>query len=118
MKSLLAATLLLAIGLIAGLKVLAFTGQIPAVPSAAILTAILLSATTIFFGQFLPRFKGQQFVNIYLLSIVVKLLFVLIYAVSLVLLTADASPNLMFLLLSYFLFTFLEVYFLYSKTQR
>ena len=92
-------------------------GWIDAAPSYYLQSLIILAAFTVVIYRYLDRLKSPEiFVQIYLLSMGVKLL---AYGVYVVLMIMDDKPgandNVVFFLILYVIFTALEVVFLYRK---
>jgi hypothetical protein len=92
-------------------------GWIDAMPSYYLQSLIILSIFTIVIYRYLDRLKSPEiFVQIYLLSMAVKLL---AYGAYVVLMIMEDKPgankNVLFFLVLYVIFTALEVVFLYRK---
>jgi len=80
---------------------------------------IFVISTTFFLFRYLYRVAREQFVQLYLLTMVVKLLGYGGFAVFVILEDrANASLNVAFFLISYLVFTLLELGFLYPKINR
>jgi len=112
-----AVVLAVAIGITALLLVSLQFGWIDAMPSYYLQSLIILSIFTVVIYRYLDRLKSPEiFVQIYLLSMAVKLL---AYGVYVVLMIVDDKPgankNVAFFLILYVIFTALEVVFLYRK---
>lgn len=106
--------------LLAGLALLARANQWIAWPSFFYEILAFAGITTIVLFAFLYRVKIPAiFIQLYLLSMVVKILgsgiFIFIIAMKD---RAGASPNVVFFLCAYILFTALEVAFLYYEKAR
>jgi len=90
-------------------------------PSYFIETLILLAVTTVGIYSFLLKARAQSqftFVQLYLLTITIKLTACLAYCVIIVWKDrAAATENMVFFLIVYSLFTALEVGFLWKKIQ-
>ncbi len=86
-------------------------------PSFLYETTLVVSLFTSIIFIYLYRAKrGDYFVRLYLLSMVVKLLGFLAYNVIMVLdYRAGSVPNVLYFLLLYFIFTAVEIAFLYRK---
>lgn len=95
-------------------------GWIPEVPSFLFETTWLVAFVTAVIFIYLYRSgKGAYFVQLYLLSMAVKLL--AYFAFTLIMIMDDrrgAVPNVLYFLLIYFLFTVVEIGFLYRRTTR
>lgn len=109
----------LAVVIVAGLLVLVSVrlGWIDAAPTYCLQSLLILAAFTVVIYRYLDRLKGPQvFVQIYLLSMAVKLL---AYGVYVALMIVDDRPgankNVLFFLALYVVFTALEVGFLHRK---
>jgi hypothetical protein len=90
---------------------------IAAAPSYYLQSLILLSTFTLVIYRYLDRLKSpEMFVQIYLLSMAVKLLGYGAYVVMMIVGDkAGANKNVLFFLVLYLIFTALEVIFLYRK---
>jgi hypothetical protein len=76
-----------------------------------------MTCTAVMFRR-VYRSSREHFMTNYLLTIVVKLLISLVYAVVVMLLDkAGAVPNVLFFLLLYIVFTILEVVYLFRSQQ-
>jgi hypothetical protein len=92
-------------------------GWIAAAPSYYLQSLILLSLFTVVIYRYLDRLKNPGlFVQIYLLSMAVKLVAYGAYVILMILDDkAGANKNVLFFLVLYVIFTALEVGFLYRK---
>jgi hypothetical protein len=82
-------------------------------------TTLLLLLSTVFICRFLLRSPEDSFVQLYLLTVVVKLIAFLIYNVLVVMLDPlSRDANVGFFIVSYLIFTFLEIGFLHRKISR
>lgn len=113
--SLAVATLLLA----GGTLWLAESVLIPEAPSFMWATLILLLLLTSLIYIYLYRSGGDSFMQFYFLTLVLKLIFYAGYNTVIILLDRNSAvPNVVFFLISYFLYTALEIGFLYRKIAR
>ncbi|MEJ1239134.1 hypothetical protein WBG78_13445 [Chryseolinea sp. T2] len=92
-------------------------GWIEAAPSYSMQTAAILAVFTIVIYRYLDKIeKPELFIQIYLLSMTIKLI---AYGVYVVLMIVDDKPgansNVLFFLILYVVFTALEVGFLHRK---
>jgi O-antigen ligase len=91
-------------------------------PSFFVETLILIVVTTLGIYRFLTRSQNSlplTFTQLYLLTIVIKLLACLAYCVFMTLHDKEgAATNLLFFLLMYVVFTALEVGFLFNKISN
>lgn len=102
--------------LIAAVVIVGFDrGWIEEKPTFFVPTLILVTFVTIVIYTYLYRLKNpDSFTQFYLLLMVVKVFAFLAYNIAIVLNNrADAAPNVIFFLLTYFIFTGLEIGFLY-----
>jgi hypothetical protein len=95
-------------------------GWIESAPSYYVQSLLILGIFTVVIYRYLDRLKNPEiFVQIYLLSMMVKLI---AYGVYVVLMIIDdkggANQNVVFFLILYVLFTALEVGFLHRKIAR
>lgn len=92
-------------------------GWIPQLPTFLYETTWLVALFTIILFIYLFRSdKGSYFVQLYLLSMVIKLIAYLAYNLIIILKDRDgASTNVVYFLLVYFVFTAVEIGFLYRK---
>jgi hypothetical protein len=113
--------LLLTAGLILALvKFTVYSGWIQRAPTSALPTLILMVLSTAIIYRYLYRLQNpSQFVILYLLLMVMKLVLYLGYNIFLVLKRgSDAVPNVVFFLIVYCTFTALEIGFLYRHINR
>ena len=94
-------------------------GWIPTLPSFLYVTTWLVALTTSILFVYLYRSdKTRFFVQFYLASMVIKLIAYLAYNLVVVLEDrAGAFANVIYFLLAYFLFTAIEIGFLYRKVS-
>ncbi len=92
-------------------------GWIDVLPSYFIQTLILLSVTTIIIYAYLYRLKNRDFfVQLYLLTIAIKILAYGAYnAIMIIYDNAGAPRNVVFFMTVYGIFTALEIAFLYRR---
>jgi hypothetical protein len=92
-------------------------GWISALPSFLYVTTWLVALTTVILFIYLYRSEKRRFfVQLYLLSMVVKLVAYLAYNLIIILHNrSGAFANVVYFLLVYFLFTAIEIGFLYRK---
>jgi uncharacterized membrane protein YjjP (DUF1212 family) len=109
-------TVLLVAAVLAG-SVLLF---VPEQPSFLFQTSFFLLFTTITTYRYLQRATNpEDFVRLYLGMVVLKLMMGLGYALVMVMTDrASAAGNVVYFLISYFLFTAIEVGFLYRDKNR
>jgi hypothetical protein len=113
--------LLIAAMLIAGLTWFAWHQQwLKALPSFFYQTLIfLVFSTALIYGYLYKVSKPDFFVQLYLLTMAVKLMAYAAYNLLMVLKDqAGATLNVVFFMGAYFIFTFLEIRFLYRKISR
>jgi hypothetical protein len=94
-------------------------GLLPTLPGLfwEILICLALSTTILF--RYLYRAQSNSFVQLYLLTMVIKLLAYGAFAVFVILEDRAGAPlNIGFFLISYLLFTLLELVILYPKINR
>lgn len=113
-------TLVLAIG-VPMLVIACFSqGWIPGLPSFLFETTWLVAfVTTVIFIYLYRSGKGVYFVQLYLLSMAVKL--IAYFAFTLIMIMDDrrgALPNVLYFLVLYFIFTAVEIGFLYRRINR
>lgn len=104
--------------IVAGITWLLFNaGQIPAMPSFFYQTLLLLTLSTgVIYRYLLKMNKPALFTQMYLLTMVVKLIAYLAYNLIVVLEDRSGSVlNVVFFLVLYLVFTAVEVIFLYRK---
>jgi hypothetical protein len=112
--------LLATAAVIAGFTWLASQQQWLPLPSFFYQTLILLAFSTVMIYRYLYKVdKSEYFVQLYLLTMTVKLLAYGIYNVFVVLQDkAGATANVVFFMVVYAIFTFLEITFLYRRISR
>jgi hypothetical protein len=102
------------------LKIAGDAGWLTQTPSFAFQTLTLLFIGTVtIYGYLYKATKPQFFVQLYLLTMAVKLLAYAAY--NLVMITKDkpgAVANVIFFMTAYFIFTILEIGFLYRKIRN
>ena len=115
-----AVALILAVCVVALVVLAASFKWIAAVPSFYIQSSLLVTIFTIVIYRYLERVnKPALFVQIYLFSMVIKLLAYGAYAVFMIVEDKNgANANVLFFLVLYGLFTALEVAFLHRKIAR
>lgn len=93
-------------------------GWIDAVPTFSVQSTLTLAIFTVVIYRYLARLNDAAiFVQIYLLSMAIKLIAYGVYVVLMILEDkAGANANVLFFLLLYVVFTALEVTFLHRKT--
>jgi hypothetical protein len=92
---------------------------IDSLPSFFYVTLTLLLVGTFAICAILYKSHQQEFVQLYLLTMVIKLIAYIIYNIIVVVLDKEgAFRNVAFFMFTYFLFTALEVGFLYWKVSR
>ena len=98
-------------------KFLHANGWIEAIPSFLYESAILMAfITTVIFVYLYRSRKTSHFTQLYLLSMVVKLITALVFIVAIVVIDrAGAVANAVYFMVLYFVFTAVEVGFLYPK---
>jgi len=108
---------LLAFLLPSAVEVFHTKGWIDAVPSFLYESTILMAFITIVIFIYLYRSrKATHFTQLYLLSMVVKLVTALVFIVLIVIIDQPAAmPNAVYFMVLYFVFTVVEVGFLYPK---
>lgn len=105
--------------LAAGLLLPAVFGATFTLPSFCWPSLILLTLATALIFRYLYRTGPALFIQLYLLTMVIKLLAYAAYILAMILLHREgAVANVVFFLVTYFIFTFLEVVFLYPKINR
>ena len=109
--------LILALGLPPLVNLLYQEAWIPQMPSFVFQTTwVVATFTTILFVYLYRSDKGSFFVQLYLLSMVVKLIGYLAYSLLIILEDRQGAPaNVVYFLLVYFLFTAIEIGFLHRK---
>jgi hypothetical protein len=112
--------LLITAAVIAGATLLAWQRQWLPLPSFFYQTLILLAFSTTLIYRYLYRAdKSEYFVQLYLLTMTVKLLAYGVYNVFVVLQDkAGATANVVFFMAVYAIFTILEISFLYRRISR
>lgn len=115
-----ALVLLATAAVIAGVTMLAWLQQWLPLPSFFYQTLFLLAFSTILIYRYLYNAdKSEYFVQLYLLTMTVKLLAYGVYNVFVVLQDkAGATTNVVFFMAVYAVFTFLEITFLYRRISR
>lgn len=95
-------------------------GWVPEVPSFLFESTWLMAIITVVIFSYLYKLKRpEMFVQLYLLSMVVKLIAALGYCLLVVLDDGSGSTaNLIYFLVVYLLFTALEIIFLYRRIAR
>lgn len=108
---------LLAFLLPSAVKFLYAQGWIESVPSFLYESTVLMAFITIVIFVYLYRSKkAGHFTQLYLLSMVVKLITALIFVVLIVVIDQPAAvPNAVYFMVLYFMFTAVEIGFLYPK---
>ena len=95
------------------------TGLLPALPGLFWEILIFLAFSTTVLFLYLYRAHSDWFVELYLLTMVIKLLAYGGFAVIMILKNRDGAPlNIGFFLICYLLFTLLELVILYPKINR
>jgi hypothetical protein len=118
------ALLILAVALIGGVHWLHKMAWIDRIPTFVFQSVIFLAFSTGIIYRYLYNLsKPSEFVQLYLLLMVVKLIAFLGYNIFMVLKAKEeAKYNVLFFLAAYFAFTFMEIVFLHrhinSKTPR
>lgn len=94
-----------------------YQGWLPAIPSFLFETTWFVGFTTSVIFVYLYRSKNPSFfVQLYLLSMAVKLMAYFGYALFMILDDRQgAVPNVLYFLIIYFLFTIIEIAFLYRR---
>lgn len=112
--------LLATAAVITGVTLLAWQQQWLPLPSFLYQTLILLAFSTALIYRYLYKVdKSEYFVQLYLLTMTVKLLAYGVYCVFMVLQDkAGATANVVFFMVVYATFTFLEITFLYRRISR
>ena len=88
-------------------------------PSHLTPTLLFLGATTLIIYRYLIKSPESSFVQLYLLTLVIKLLVYCGYNVIIILRDRpNAGVNVAFFLIAYLLFTTLELIFLYRRISR
>jgi hypothetical protein len=99
--------------------VLLTAGWLTRLPSFFYTTLILLLTTTGLLTYFLLNNNRGFFTQLYLLTIVVKIIAYVGYLFAVVFLDkASAFPNVVFFMIAYVIFTAIELAFLYGKITR
>lgn len=82
-------------------------------------TLFFLTFTTLVIYYYLLKTRAEQFVQLYLLTLVIKIVAYAGYCLAIAVKDRDnAGGNVIFFLVTYFIFTALEVTFLYRQTSR
>ena len=95
------------------------SGSLDSFPSYFWITLAFLNLSTVLIFLYLIRAPGNAFVQLYLLTMVIKLLAYCTYNIVIILRDREnAGINVGFFLITYLLFTTLELAFLYRRIDR
>ena len=119
MKNFFAGCIVLSVLLWLSCQFLVFLNTLKAAPTLAPEIVLFTAITTTFLYIYLYRAKTEYFVQLYLLTMVIKLFVYCAFSVFIILQDRiGAAANVGFFLISYLLFTTLELMFLYAKINR